>query len=397
MKYLAFNALIFENTRRCNMRPPCPHCIRGNTQNVDLSTEAIDGVLGQTEMIGELGFIGGEPLCALDKIKYILERVKALRILVFSLSIVTNGLFPTEPVIEILREWAEYILNCNKIAGMLCYRGSNSVGIRISLDQYHSHESLVRQHIREYTEALGDLVKVSTSVIGRLPYRIGNAQNLSTSETLPAPKDIKFDRQIAILDSEHKPRCLNFRDFDMMYERQVVILCPLYVSALGNVIPGWAGNLSSYSEIDAERARICTATEPIFESILKYNEGRLDCFAYQTWRATHPDYELNSDALTKRFLKARDTLAVENQESTFDKIYLPTLTTSEREILACGDALQTSRLLNKLQRESNERNYLRPSTPPPPSGAERVRKIQSQVDADMAAINKIWAEREKGK
>lgn len=47
MEKLIFNDLTIELTRRCNMA--CGHCLRGDTENVDLTGMDIDSVLDQED------------------------------------------------------------------------------------------------------------------------------------------------------------------------------------------------------------------------------------------------------------------------------------------------------------------------------------------------------------
>ena len=52
LKKLTINDLTVEVTQRCNMK--CRHCLRGDAQDVDIFLSDIDGLLNQTEAIGQL-------------------------------------------------------------------------------------------------------------------------------------------------------------------------------------------------------------------------------------------------------------------------------------------------------------------------------------------------------
>lgn len=54
---LYIGALVLEVTRRCNMH--CEHCLRGDTQNLDMQKEIVDKLLEQTESIFCVTFSGG--------------------------------------------------------------------------------------------------------------------------------------------------------------------------------------------------------------------------------------------------------------------------------------------------------------------------------------------------
>ena len=60
--------LILEVTRRCNMA--CEHCLRGDAQNMDMSTEVVDQILEHCDRIGAVTFSGGEPSLNIPLIRY---------------------------------------------------------------------------------------------------------------------------------------------------------------------------------------------------------------------------------------------------------------------------------------------------------------------------------------
>ena len=68
------NNLMIEVTRRCNLK--CDHCLRGDAQNKDISTEYIDALLDQVTSIGSVTFTGGEPFLATYIIDYFLNKLK---------------------------------------------------------------------------------------------------------------------------------------------------------------------------------------------------------------------------------------------------------------------------------------------------------------------------------
>lgn len=51
--------LVAEITRRCNMK--CPHCLRGNSQRIDMSHDIIYSITSQIDGISMVTFTGGEP------------------------------------------------------------------------------------------------------------------------------------------------------------------------------------------------------------------------------------------------------------------------------------------------------------------------------------------------
>lgn len=89
MNKVYFNNLTIELTRRCNMA--CAHCMRGDAENVDISNEAIDCLLGHIAGIDMLAIDGGEAALVPEKIRYLANRIKELGIPLGGLYMTTNG------------------------------------------------------------------------------------------------------------------------------------------------------------------------------------------------------------------------------------------------------------------------------------------------------------------
>lgn len=86
------STVTIEITRRCNMC--CAHCLRGDTQNVDLKPEYIDKFFEKFRpgsSISSITFTGGEITLNLPAIWYTLEVVKRRNISVYDFYMVTNG------------------------------------------------------------------------------------------------------------------------------------------------------------------------------------------------------------------------------------------------------------------------------------------------------------------
>lgn len=56
---ICLDYLVVEGTRKCNMK--CPHCLRGNSQRVDMDTRVADIITRQLSSIYCITFTGGEP------------------------------------------------------------------------------------------------------------------------------------------------------------------------------------------------------------------------------------------------------------------------------------------------------------------------------------------------
>lgn len=98
--------LAIEVTRRCNIK--CSHCLRGDSQNKDISFEHIDILLDQIESIGHFCPTGGEPSLNVPAIKYFLDGCKKRNISINTFYIATNGVQLTEDFISVSTELYNY-------------------------------------------------------------------------------------------------------------------------------------------------------------------------------------------------------------------------------------------------------------------------------------------------
>lgn len=95
--------LIIEVTRRCNMS--CPHCLRGDAENLNVGFNYIDRVLEDVSRIGYIVFTGGEPSLNIPAIIHTLNRCKEKNIDVENFYVVTNGKLVSWDFIVALMEW----------------------------------------------------------------------------------------------------------------------------------------------------------------------------------------------------------------------------------------------------------------------------------------------------
>lgn len=89
MKKIEVRNLSVEITRRCNMR--CPHCMRGDAQDVDISHVFINDLFSKIGYINYFTITGGEPSMNVNGIRYILRCLKKWNIKVYKFYIITNG------------------------------------------------------------------------------------------------------------------------------------------------------------------------------------------------------------------------------------------------------------------------------------------------------------------
>lgn len=58
----------------------CDHCLRGETEKLDMSMKFMCSLLNQVEHIGAVTFTGGEPSLAVDSIEAFLAYAKLQRV-----------------------------------------------------------------------------------------------------------------------------------------------------------------------------------------------------------------------------------------------------------------------------------------------------------------------------
>ena len=81
--------LIIEVGRKCNMR--CPHCLRGEAEDLPILYSYIKDVLTNVESIGSLTITGGEPFLYPSRIEYIVDLIERREIPISSFFVATNG------------------------------------------------------------------------------------------------------------------------------------------------------------------------------------------------------------------------------------------------------------------------------------------------------------------
>ena len=123
---MEYSNLIVEVTRNCQFQ--CQHCLRGDRENLNISTDIIDTLLEDTEYISMLTFSGGEPSLATNLISYFLDICIENNIEVGSFYIATNGANISVDFIVTMLRWYSYCIEKE-----MCF-------IEVSNDIYHSEE-----------------------------------------------------------------------------------------------------------------------------------------------------------------------------------------------------------------------------------------------------------------
>lgn len=126
-KKIHFDQLVIEVTRKCNMH--CAHCMRGDSQNIDLNEGKLAKFISQIGYIGSLTFTGGEPTLNIPAIRAALTYCKLYDIPVMDFYIVTNGKEITNEFLNTLIDWYVYCIECGGEPEMC--------GVALSQDKFH--------------------------------------------------------------------------------------------------------------------------------------------------------------------------------------------------------------------------------------------------------------------
>lgn len=118
--------LILEVGRKCNMA--CPHCLRGEAQDVEMSFENAKFIIDQFDGIGNITFTGGEPTLYADFICKVIDYIIDNNKDVYGFYIASNGLIVDTNLMLHLAKFYGYIEEFN---------GENFSAYEISNDHYH--------------------------------------------------------------------------------------------------------------------------------------------------------------------------------------------------------------------------------------------------------------------
>ena len=133
-KVLVDNLYIF-NTLNCNFK--CAHCMRGEAQNINIKKSVLNELFDNICIVSDLKIGGGEPLLYKQGLIDILNIIEKKGVLLYSLSITTNGTLFTKEIENILKQYLEYIEYCNQDAKDRPKQINDMVQLTLSTDEYH--------------------------------------------------------------------------------------------------------------------------------------------------------------------------------------------------------------------------------------------------------------------
>lgn len=282
MEKIFFGKLNLEITRRCQLK--CAHCMRGDTQDMDMSKEIIDSILDQTAGIFEVFFTGGEPTLNVDGMGYFLKELKRRNIPLGGLGFITNGVSISDALKSFLLQAYEYITSCRENCEAFRTDATiamfHRISIGISCDDYHigSDPDAAKAMYESFLPYEGCYI-----YINRFKHLIKEGRAADAAGAVSIPFGYSFPRvKIGIAYKGHTPICGDSIRIDKMLDFcDAYIPCQLDITAKGKIIPIIEAQ-NSYLREDKTIIGICQYKDgrmpPIIQSVQAYNHGALPCY-----------------------------------------------------------------------------------------------------------------------
>lgn len=267
MKKIFFRKLGLEVTRRCQLK--CEHCMRGDAQNLDMSTDIFNSILDQTACISQLNFSGGEPTLAPGFMDYCVEEMKRRAIPLGGVSYITNGVELSDEVKSFLLNAYEYITYCRNEFEILRSESTlpltPRIQIGLSYDNFHIGYDI--EKVKKEYEDLLSLDGCSVDYVNNgEPVSVGRAKNLQYARSnqyyggldeYVCSIGMEYDgHHVMCAGAVHPENLLRFCD--------AFIPCLIYVSAKGKAIPFLTANCE-YDTMD----------DPAYNTIWQYQDGNM--------------------------------------------------------------------------------------------------------------------------
>lgn len=269
MRKLIFDFISVEVTRRCNMN--CRHCLRGNAQEVDIDFSVIDALAEQSAQIYTLTFTGGEPTLNVPAIAHTLDALRRRNVPVTSMRMITNGALHSRELVEIVREFSDYIARWKDPDSCVC--------VQVSDDRYHIGVE-PRAAVDFYRRELAGAAEVEIVRAGESPLAIGRGRVLASAQEPPISG--RVPHKIETLELGKPYACPVQHLWPDIQAGEKVVCCRLNLSAHGDL----SLSLSDSGEYAADDRRrdlvVCNLSQDtcdIERSITEFNRKFPSCRA----------------------------------------------------------------------------------------------------------------------
>lgn len=169
---ISFKSLCFEITRKCNMK--CPHCMRGDAQDLTIFKEVIDKCLDNVAWVYSVILTGGEPFLEPDIIDYLFDGIIRRKIKIYGFSCMTNGSIRNEKIAAAWNRLADYIASIYEPTedAEADRKYLRAIGqITVSYDKYHQLDcdpldtvKWYRQYLNNHCIALRETFKKDDTI-----------------------------------------------------------------------------------------------------------------------------------------------------------------------------------------------------------------------------------------
>lgn len=273
-KKITWNSVGIEITRKCNIQ--CEHCLRGEAQNIDLSHGAIDNFLENTESIGHITFLGGEPSLNTEGMYYLLTQLSKREIPLCQMAVITNGVNQSAEFVRVIKAYYKFISYCQSYInpGM---PASEFIQVEVSTDKFHPVES--KTGFEYYKRLLSPkFAKVVQNKTGEIPISCGRAKKIYESIDLTDYNLLaRTSCKVAI---QEKSDAMDFKcknNFNLEHDEQIYVPCFVFISS-----KGWLYNApyaKEYDQIDGCDKKICCLNNDIdiYSELKEYNKD-LECY-----------------------------------------------------------------------------------------------------------------------
>lgn len=261
---ISIDQLVVEITRKCNMA--CAHCLRGDTQDLDIQPAFIDALLENVKEIYNVTFTGGEPALNPGALEYFLSRCQALGVLVHGFYIVTNGKVVPERFLAAVDALDVYAMACmfkpkdipiqgddaiHMVSGIRSEYTECAFGLALSLDDYH--EPIPAGNImRLMTRQSFCMDKMQNSGTSNL-LRMGRAEHMADAREMePLEVNYGHDYSQEVGEQRIENLYLNAKGgllyhCDLSYEKQERMV---YANVMDK---GWVQSLAKNSKAEVEK------------------------------------------------------------------------------------------------------------------------------------------------
>ena len=200
--------LHLEVTRNCTLE--CEHCLRGESQKVNMSPKVLDTVFDNVTQVDFLLLTGGEPLLAIQTLERLAEILKQKKVKVNKIIIVSNGTVCSERVLNVLKELASCSYFMFKVSNNIFHNLElnrlNLTSIRDrNLDLFKNSE-IIWNFDDSYGKENEGICKASILRLGKAkeisPERLAEINTISTEEYIIVNPDTPRQPETTIEDDK---------------------------------------------------------------------------------------------------------------------------------------------------------------------------------------------------